>query len=286
MGCDRRQQIRTLAILLAGIVLSAFEAGAVKEPYDIDLKELRRPPVRRTTDQRPTHESTKPVNIVPSVNGENSGYTVLPGDHLFLILIQRYGLSNRAAEQLIPEIIRLNNIKRPECLTVGQRLTIPLSPLAIGTSTKAGRSILPKPVTSQSPHVREVAVTPSQPCRMASEVAEQLGVRVSALSPFLDAESISLSYKTLEVVTVCGLGTAEAYTLERLLARHKIKLLYFKADETPRNVIEGIAETLGISFEVLNSDKAVDLPLSYLFHAVVDGKDLNLKIGPALPASK
>lgn len=290
MGCDRRQQIQTLSILLAIIVLSVFEAGAVQEPYDIDLRELRRPPVRRTKDKIPPHESTKPVSVTPNTKGENSSYTVLPGENLFLILIQRYGLSNKAAEQLIPEIMRLNNIRKPESLSVGQCLIIPLPP-AIGTATKTDRSSKTKSAdtpfhTTDTQHAREVAVAPSQPCRLASEVAEQLGVRVSALSPFIDAESISLSYKTLEVVTVCGLGTAEAYTLERLLARHKIKLLYFKADETPRNVIEGIAETLGISFDVLNSDTAVELPLTYLFHAVIDGKDLKLKIGPALPASK
>ncbi len=290
IGCNRLQQIRTLAILLAGIVLCAFEAGAIQEPYDIDLKELRRVPVHRTTDQRLPHELTKSVTAITNAKGENSSYTVLPGENLFLILMQRYGLSNRAAEQLIPEIMRLNNIQKPKSLSVGQRLIIPL-PRAIDPTTKTNRSPLPEsvaapPPTTDVPHVREVAVAPSQPCRLAREVAEQLGVRVSALSPFIDAESISLSYKNMEVVTVCGLGTAEAYTLERLLARHKIKLLYFKADETPRNVIEGIAETLGISFDVLNADKAVELPLTYIFHAVIDGKDLNLKIGPALPASK
>ena len=289
MRCDRRQQTRTLAILLACIVLCTIEAGAVQEPYDIDLKELRRTPTRRTIDQRSRHESTASVTATHNSKGENSSYTVLPGDHLFLILMQRYGLSNRAAEQLIPEIIRLNNIRKPESLSVGQRLIIPLPPTT-DKATKADRSPLPESITApphtvDTPHVREVAVAPSRPCRLARKVAEQLGARVSALSPFIDVESISLSYKTLEVATFCGLGTAEAYTLERLLASHKIKLLYFKADETPRNVIEEIAKTLGISFDVLNTDKEVELPLTYLFHAVIDGKDLRLKLGPVLPAS-
>lgn len=273
-------------MLLAGIVLCTFEAGAVQEPYDIDLKELRRAPTRRTTDQRSHHKST----ATPDSTGEQSSYTVLPGDHLFLILMQRYGLSNKAAEQLIPEIIRLNNIRKAESLSVGQRLLIPLPPL-IDTATKAERFSLPESAaapnqTTVTHHVREMAAAPSQPCLLASEVAEQLGVRVSALSPYIDADSISLSYNNIEVIAVCGLGTAEAYTVERLLARHNIKLLSFKTDETPRSVIERIAETLGISFDILNTDKNAELPLTYLFHAVIDANDLSLTIRPDLPASK
>lgn len=290
MVCDRRQQIWTLVILLAGIALCTFEAGAVQEPYDIDLKELRRAPVRRSMDQRSRNESTESVTAALRSQGEQSRYTVLPGDNLFLILMHRYGLSNKAAEQLIPEIMRLNNIRKPESLSVGQRLIIPLPP-ATDKATKTDRSPLPESVaaptqTTDIKQVREVAVEPGHPCLLAREIAELLGVRVSALSPFIEVESINLSYKALEVVTFCGLGTAEAYTLERLLANHKIKLLYFKADENPRNVIEGIAKTLEISFDVLNADTDVELPLIYLFHSVIDGKDLNLKIVPALPASK
>lgn len=286
MGCDRRQQIRALAILLAGIVLYVFEAGAVQEPYDIELKELRRPPVRRTKDQRPPHESTKPVaSVISDTKGEKSSYTVLPGEHLFLILMQRYGLSNRAAEQLIPEIMRLNNIRRPESLSVGQRLIIPLPP-AISTATKSVRSPLPESVFSPPIHVSEKTMPPSQTCRLAREIAEQLGVGVSALFPFIDAKDISLSKDNLQTVTVCGLGTAETYTLKRLLARHKIKLLSFKTDETPHNLTKVFVGTLGISFNVFNTDAAVQLPLSYHFQSGIAGKDLNQTIRPDLPASK
>lgn len=304
---DMRQQIRTLFISLAGIVWCAF-AGAAQEPYDLDLKELRRPPARRAKEQRPPQEPKKPVSAAPDAKGDNSSYTVRPGDHLFLILMHRYGLSNDAAEQLIPEVMRLNGIRKPKSLSVGQRLIIPLPPPTNTPSQhsrrKSRRSPQPETAAVQPQHAadtetaavqphaadttyaRELVAPPSQPCLLAGEVAEQLGVRVPPLSPLLDAESISVSYDVLKMAVVCGRAPAETYTLGRLLAQHGVKLLAFKVDEAPRTVIEGLAGRLGISFRLSNDDTAAELPLTYTFPAAIAGKDLKLTILPDVPASK
>lgn len=294
--CNKRLQIRTLSISLAGIMWCVCTAGASQEPYDLDLKELRRPPVRRAKDQGATHKPKVSVPASPAAGGENSSYTVRQGDHLFLILMQRYGLSNKAAEEIIPEIMRLNGIRRPESLAVGQRLIIPLPPItdaAAKTTSLSGQKQLPSPPPESAAeppqptdtnHVREIAVNPSRPCLLARDVAEQLEVRISALPPFIDAEGINMSYNVRKIAVVCGVEAAEAYTLERLLAGVGVKLLLFKEDETPRAVIEGVAGGLGIAFSVTAADTAAVLPLTYLFPAAIAGKDLRLTLRPGLPA--
>jgi hypothetical protein len=169
---NRRLQLPTLSMLLAGILSCAFTAVAAEEPYDIDLKELRRPPPRRAKEQLSPRGTREPVSAVAATKGKSSSYTVRPGDHLFLILMQRYGLSNEAAERLIPEIMRLNGIRKAESLSVGQRLTIPLPAVtdkSIQNNRQSSSSPPPResetvlPATNDTPHVREVVAIPALP---------------------------------------------------------------------------------------------------------------------------
>ena len=298
MTCNKRLKIRTLSISMAGIVWCAFAAGAAVGPYDLDLKELRRPPVHPAKDQAPPKAIRESVPAPPIAGKETSSYTVRPGDHLFRILMQHYGLSNSAAERLIPEIMRLNGIRSPKSLFVGQRLTIPLPPVtdaAAKTSSEGGQKtpISPPPETAAAPphatepyRVQEITADRSLPCRLVREVAEQLGAQVSALPPFIKADGASISYDALKVTVTCGLEPAEEYTLKRLLTPQGGRLLLFKADEAPRTVIEGMAGTLGFSFRLTSPATAADLPLTYLFPAAIAGKDLRLTVSPVAPASK
>jgi hypothetical protein len=286
--------VRHLFISIAGVMLGALAAGAAQESYDIDLKELRRPPVRSAKERQPPREPKESVSAPQNTNRENSIYTVRAGDHLFLILMRHYGLSNRAAEQLIPEIMHLNGIRKAEILSVGQRLTIPLAPHKDAPADKTSQRNRQKSGTSQqpesedradAPHVRVLLASASKPCQLAGKVAKQLGVLVPSLSPLVDEESVSVSNDTLKMVVVCGLAPAESYTLERLLAMHGLKLLPFTADETPRKVIEGLADNLGISFRLSNLDNATELPLTYFFPTAIAGKGLMLTIRPEIPPS-
>ena len=96
--------------------------------FEINLKELQpnRPAaVKPATPARSRKTRTAKKTELPK-QGE-SIYTVRPGDHLFLILMRHYRLSNDAAENLIPEIMRRNHVSRPHGLTIGQRLNIPLA---------------------------------------------------------------------------------------------------------------------------------------------------------------
>jgi hypothetical protein len=285
---------RLLLISIAGVMLSAIAAGAAPESYEIDLKELRRTPVRSAKERQPPRETKESVSETQNTNHENSIYTVRPGDHLFLILMGHYGLSNRAAEKLIPEIMHLNGIRKAEILSVGQRLTIPLTPSKDTAADKTSQRNRQKSISSQqpesgdradAPHVRVLLASASKPCQLAGKVAKQLGVLVPSLSPMVDEESVSVSKDTLKMVVVCGLAPAESYTLERLLAMHGLKLLLFKADETPRKVIEGLADRLGISFRLANPDNATELPLTYFFPTAIAGKGLMLTIRHEIPTS-
>jgi len=269
----------------------AIVAGAVQEPYDIDLKELRRPPVRRATEQRPLHEPKEKEAIAsqPDAVRNSSSYIVKQGDHLFLILMRNYGLSNEAAERFIPEIMRLNNISNPKGLAVGQHLTIPFPS---GKNAAVKRSIQKRERTTApdltivqtraagTTLVREVVAPGEQPCLLVRLVSEQLGLLVSPYSSLVETESVSLLYDALKMVVVCKLAPDEAYTLERLLAIQGVKLLVFKGDEAPHTVIEGVIGVLGIPFAKSGADPATGAPLTYMFPAAISGRDLRLIIRP------
>ena len=52
-------------------------------------------------------------------------YTVRRGDTLVTILTSRFGLSERMAESLMPEILEKNGITRHTVLNIGQEILIP-----------------------------------------------------------------------------------------------------------------------------------------------------------------
>jgi len=111
---------------------------AAQSPFEIELKELEREKpaasprvakkkLRKTKKASPVAgaaRSGKPHKS-PVGNAEYIRYAVKPGDHIFKILVTRFGMSNEAAERLIPEILRLNNIADIKNLKVGRVLLIP-----------------------------------------------------------------------------------------------------------------------------------------------------------------
>ena len=132
-------------LLLALLALPA-QLHAAQSPFDIDLKELDRenpavsPKVEKIEKKKPKKTKKETPVAVPAKSEKvhkaataneaesESGYiryTVKPGDHIFKILVARLGMSNEAAERLIPEIIRVNNITNIKKLTVGRTLLIP-----------------------------------------------------------------------------------------------------------------------------------------------------------------
>ena len=160
---------RSLVFTFAGILIFVFSAGAAQDTYDIDLKEIRpaqtpkagaaknafdldlkelkpAPARRDTLPQKPRPAKSASSKLHPK-SGQESSYTVRPGDSLFLILIRQYGLSNRAAGQLIPDVRQRNGIHETQKLTVGQRLIIPLPPKAHKSSAISVEKTLPPPLS-------------------------------------------------------------------------------------------------------------------------------------------
>lgn len=113
----------------------AFNGGlglAAESRFEIDLKELPKaaaPPAKSV--HAPKAAVGKPRSTARKVATDGTArYTVKQGDHIFKILMRDFGLSNRQAELLIPDIARLNGISDIRRLRVGQELLIPLTPSA------------------------------------------------------------------------------------------------------------------------------------------------------------
>lgn len=131
------KQGANLLLLVLLSLSSQIEAAAA--PFDIDLKALERQepaasakPVKKKAQNAKTSpaaadksdKSDKARQSPAGASGEVR-YTVQPGDHIFKILVVRLGMSNEAAERLIPEILRLNNISNIKRLAIGQIILIP-----------------------------------------------------------------------------------------------------------------------------------------------------------------
>lgn len=129
-------------MLLLALLSLPYQLHAAPPQYEIDLKELDRQkpaPAPKPTKQelpakkqspakkRAPEEAPRPAKGATSAapKGEYVRYTVKPGDHIFKILMVNFGMSNEAAERLIPEIVRINDISNIKALTVGRTLLIP-----------------------------------------------------------------------------------------------------------------------------------------------------------------
>jgi len=113
-----------VAIAVVVLALSALphRAHAIDPRFDLDPRLLDRT-AEPAADEKQGRPSRKAVRSAPGM----SEYTVRPGDHIFIILMREYGLSNAEAEALVPEVKRLNGISDIRRLQVGRSLRIPLS---------------------------------------------------------------------------------------------------------------------------------------------------------------
>ena len=122
--------------LLFLALLAPVSSHGAESPFEIDLKELERPGSatapkadrenrRSEKTSRKRSERTSHRGVVKGGSDGYLRYTVQPGDHIFKILTGRFGMTNEAAERLVPNIIRINRIGDIKNLTVGETLLIP-----------------------------------------------------------------------------------------------------------------------------------------------------------------
>lgn len=122
--------------LIAIIVLLRVDLFA--SPFDLDLKELDA--TRRRVAPPPASPSPPARKPTPSPLRQDQpagwvSYTIRPGDHLFRILMTRFGYTNAEAERVIPQILEKNGITDIRRLTVGKVISVPTK----GTVTAAKR---------------------------------------------------------------------------------------------------------------------------------------------------
>ncbi|MDD2271840.1 MAG: LysM domain-containing protein [Desulfuromonadaceae bacterium] len=300
--------VKIAACVLAVIALVPVTGGAAQNEFDLDLRELRHgwvaPPQHNQQSPAPasleidlkelrkiapplTAKPTRnPHNTAPAAgtdtaaahgSGQESIHVVLPGEHLFIILMKYYGLSNQAAELLIPEVMRLNGVTSPKALKIGQRLRIPLpykngkmaaTPLVteretnlpapaavdIPVSTVATEVLnspaAAEPASSPSPIPApdSITVTPAPPCVLAHDLLEKLGLLEPSTISIHGKETVSAASADRGIIVVCGISEAERYTYERLLNRNDKRFISLDEDEPAYCVVEKMASQLGLVF--------------------------------------
>lgn len=161
-------------VFLAPLLLLTALLYAAPPEFQIDLKELERQkpaPAKASPRKAPQSRKQAPAkkeaprkapaagkaSSVEAGQGEYVRYTVRPGDHIFKILMIRFGLSNEQAERLIPSIVGVNGIRNIKALEVGRTLLIPAAALH-GREPKAGKENAKEPAkevrdgTQAEPH--------------------------------------------------------------------------------------------------------------------------------------
>lgn len=155
-----------IGISLAAVLALHGESGlAAESRFEIDLKELPKaaaPPARSVQAPRAAAPPASSPARIKATDGLHH-YTVKPGDHIFKILMRDFGLSNQQAEQLMPDIARLNGISDIRRLRVGQKLQIPLTP-----SSRSGRKSDPKAAARKEPSPQP---PPSEPLAVEEQPA-------------------------------------------------------------------------------------------------------------------
>ena len=157
------------AFALVAVTTPTLATGGGPPSYEIDLKDLEK---LKRTPGKTAPAAKKSESSLRQAAGEQakaggpgegrSTYTVRPGDNLFKILMRDYGMSNREAELLIPEVIRMNNLASGTRLTVGSTLVIPAG--AKGKTSprghaQASRPTHPKPLAEREPAAADPAPT-------------------------------------------------------------------------------------------------------------------------------
>jgi hypothetical protein len=124
---------RSVALIFLLILAShpAWGEGTAPASFEIDLNELKKTTesVKKQSPPKakpPVAEPRQHGSAHKSATGAVATYTVKPGDNLFRILMRDFGMSNREAELLIPEIVRINGLASSTSLSTGKKLTIPL----------------------------------------------------------------------------------------------------------------------------------------------------------------
>lgn len=118
-------QTAGVAVLLALTI--PYQTMAAPTPYEIAIDDLdqvtRKAPL---TDKKPAPAPPVRRSAILRHNEHYVRYTIRPGDHIYKILTERFGISSRRAEALIPRIKEINGITNTSGLQIGRNILLPL----------------------------------------------------------------------------------------------------------------------------------------------------------------
>lgn len=107
--------------------------------------------------------------------------------------------------------------------------------------------------------VEEITIRPGLPCKLAGQVADTLAAEAdnapSLLQGFRLAPVAVAQHEGATVIITCGLAVAEQYTVARLLETRNVQLLNISGGESAEQVIEGVINSLGYSYQVEHGEK-------------------------------
>ncbi|WP_243371092.1 LysM peptidoglycan-binding domain-containing protein [Geotalea sp. SG265] len=276
--------VRRGLIAVALFALFATGAGAaVDSPFEINIKELDgraapAPPKRKAPVAKPSRtmaakaHAGKPKPLAGSDG--HASYTVRNGDHIFKILMKHFGMTNAAAEALIPEVIRLNRVSDIKRLTVGQTLLIPSrhgrtkvadkKEPAISTAMEpaiqqrittaqlgeapAGAAIAVRSITSRDPAevtdaiLNILAVKPGKDHFVEASAATRQALRLGAkVDRFFESNDkhYMISFSATEPFT---------YTVYRLLELEGVRLIRIDQDADLKQVATAVLSAMNIPY--------------------------------------
>lgn len=184
----KRPALFVSTLLLAGFFTShsATDCLGASSQFELDLKDLQKEvPTVRSPKRAAGQAGSRKRKHLPETDAQGyTRYTIKPGDFLFKVLIREFGLSNSAAESLLPEIQRINHLADIRRLEVGQTVLIPLKhpkaepghparpevtnePLAPPAARSGAQPAPPEPVPPAIPRQHLPAQVPSRPEQVA-----------------------------------------------------------------------------------------------------------------------
>lgn len=141
-----------------------------------------------------------------------------------------------------------------------------------------------EPVKPVEVPIVEVSVTYAEACGVTRQVAEKLGILVTAPALDLGSQVFTARNENASVAIVCDPTPAELITYGRLLGMREEQLLVLTRNDSSRTAIEKLAEKLGLTFKNIASAERESLPQEYLFlKPGHPGQEIKLTIYPAVP---
>lgn len=151
------------------LLCTAVGTAAPPASFELDTKDLEISPA---PSRQPRRQSAPPARkaqereksslkaVSPLDADGYTRYTVKPGDFLFKILMREFGLSNAAAEALIPEVQKLNRLPSATRLEVGHTILIPLSKRKSHPAPST-KSVPPKPLPAEETALPALLTVPA-----------------------------------------------------------------------------------------------------------------------------